>query len=159
MQYLFDTADLRSSWRAGERDAWLHRASKLIRVGKVEDLAIQIGQIAVGCRAPEIRARAEYFTRNTQRMQYPSFRAKKFPLGRGAVESAIRRVINMRLKSNGMFWLEKNAESMLILRSYPKAGRFEQLINASISMAVAWWTSSPIHLHATHGLHAEAAQT
>ena len=38
------------------------------------------------------------------------------PLGSGAVESAIRRVINLRLKGNGMFWTEENAESMLQIR-------------------------------------------
>jgi hypothetical protein len=31
----------------------------------------------------------------------------------------------MRMKSNAMFWLEINAEGMLLLRSYLKAGRFD----------------------------------
>ena len=40
------------------------------------------------------------------------------PIGSGAIESGIRRVINMRLKSNGMFWLSDNAESILQLRCH-----------------------------------------
>lgn len=39
------------------------------------------------------------------------------PVGSGAIESSIRRVINLRLKGNGIFWKEENAESMLQLRS------------------------------------------
>lgn len=33
------------------------------------------------------------------------------------LESSIRQVINLRLKSNAMFWREPNAESMLKLRA------------------------------------------
>ena len=47
---------------------------------------------------------------------YVKFWRRGLPLGSGAVESAIRRVINLRLKSNGMFWSPENAESILHLR-------------------------------------------
>jgi hypothetical protein len=49
-------------------------------------------------------------------LNYSTYTRRGLPLGSGAVESAIRRVINLRLKGNGMFWTEKNAESMLQLR-------------------------------------------
>jgi len=39
------------------------------------------------------------------------------PCGSGAIESGIRRVINLRMKSNAMFWKSKHAESMLQVRS------------------------------------------
>ena len=38
------------------------------------------------------------------------------PMGSGAIESAIRRVINLRLKGNSIFWAEENAEGMLQFR-------------------------------------------
>ena len=47
---------------------------------------------------------------------YVKFTRRGLPLGSGAVESAIRRVVNLRLKSNGMFWSPENAESILHLR-------------------------------------------
>jgi len=47
---------------------------------------------------------------------YVKFWRRGLPLGSGAVESAIRRVVNLRLKSNGMFWSPENAESILHLR-------------------------------------------
>lgn len=51
------------------------------------------------------------------RLSYVSFRRQGLPCGSGAIESSIRRVINLRLKSNAMFWKSKNAESMLQVRS------------------------------------------
>jgi hypothetical protein len=44
----------------------------------------------------------------------------------------------MRMKSNGMFSLEVNAEGMLLLRSY-KADHFDSLVDWSIAAAVPWW--------------------
>jgi hypothetical protein len=49
-------------------------------------------------------------------LNYTTYTRRGLPLGSGAVESAIRRVINLRLKGNGMFWTLENAESMLHLR-------------------------------------------
>lgn len=49
-------------------------------------------------------------------LSYVKFWRRGLPLGSGAVESSIRRVINLRLKSNGMFWTPENAEKMLQLR-------------------------------------------
>ena len=54
-------------------------------------------------------------------------------LGSGAVESAIRRVINLRLKGNGMFWTEENAESMLGFRQKIKC-RFLCLLGERCSV-------------------------
>ena len=49
-------------------------------------------------------------------LSYVKFWRRGLPLGSGAVESAIRRVVNLRLKSNGMFWSPANAEAILHLR-------------------------------------------
>lgn len=51
------------------------------------------------------------------RLSYPYFRRIGVPLGSGAIESNIRRVINLRLKSNSMYWSEPGAESMLQVRA------------------------------------------
>lgn len=59
------------------------------------------------------------------RLAYPTFRGLGLPLGSGAIESSIRRVINLRLKGNGIFWRETNAESMLQLRSLVMCDRWD----------------------------------
>ena len=59
----------------------------------------------------------EYFHANQKRMQYAHFKENNIPCGSGSVESAIRRVINLRLKSAGIFWKRDMAEYFLFLRS------------------------------------------
>lgn len=51
------------------------------------------------------------------RLSYVHYRSLGIPLGSGAIESSIRRVINLRLKNNGMFWREPEAEMMLQVRA------------------------------------------
>lgn len=63
------------------------------------------------------------------RLSYAHFRSLGIPLGSGAIESSIRRVINLRLKSNGMFWGEPQAEIMLQVRAQVISNRWDQRLN------------------------------
>lgn len=65
-----------------------------------------------------------YFLKNRNRMRYADFRRLNLPIGSGCVESAIRRVINLRMKSPGSFWKPETAEAMLFLRSQLLSGRW-----------------------------------
>ena len=49
-------------------------------------------------------------------LNYTTYTRRGLPMGSGAIESTIRRVINLRLKGNGMFWELENAESILQVR-------------------------------------------
>jgi hypothetical protein len=71
---------------------------------------------------PEI----EYLAKHEAHLRYDWFGYRGRPLGSGAVESAIRRVINLRLKGNGIYWREENAEGMLVLRAAALTGRWEE---------------------------------
>ena len=65
-----------------------------------------------------------YFLKNEKRMQYKQFKKENIPCGSGCVESAIRRVINLRIKSPGSFWKKNMAEYFLFLRSQLISGRW-----------------------------------
>ena len=69
-----------------------------------------------------------YFESNQKRMQYAQFQAIAIPCGSGCVESAIRRVINLRLKAPGTFWTRAMAECFLFLRSQLISGRWDIFI-------------------------------
>ena len=60
------------------------------------------------------------------RMSYVQFVKLGIPRGSGAVESGIRRVVNMRLKNNATFWREENAEIMLQLRAQVISKRWDE---------------------------------
>lgn len=68
----------------------------------------------------------EYLDKHEAHLRYDWFGYRGRPLGSGAVESAIRRVINLRLKGNGTYWREENAEGMLVLRAAAVTGRWEE---------------------------------
>jgi len=58
-------------------------------------------------------------------LAYATYRRRGLPLGSGAIESTIRRVINLRMKGNSIFWEEENAEAMLVLRGLVLSGRWK----------------------------------
>jgi hypothetical protein len=139
---LHKIVEARVSWSAAERERWIKRAKRKLHAGKIDDLVALIEALAVGRRAKDVSEHRDYFARNTSRMQYATFVAACLPIGSGAIESAVRRVVNMRMKSNGMFWLDVNAEGMLLLRSYLKSDHFDALVDWSFSVAVPWWNHS-----------------
>lgn len=69
-----------------------------------------------------------YFVRNQARMQYEDFEKQHLPIGSGAIESAIRRVINLRLKAPGSFWKLEFADNMIYLRAQLLYGRWGDLV-------------------------------
>ncbi len=69
-------------------------------------------------------------------LDYARFRRRGVPLGSGAIESAIRRVINLRLKGNSISWYEANAEGMLVLRCLVLSNRWDDTF-AHISASLA----------------------
>jgi len=59
------------------------------------------------------------------KFQYKVFLDSGLPTGSGSIESAIRRVINLRVKGAGMFWKRKNAEHIIFLRSLVLTGKLK----------------------------------
>src|SRR5437588_8799910 len=80
-------------------------------------------------------------------LDYARFRRRGLPMGSGAVESAIRRVINLRIKGPGLMWEKENAEAMVQLRAAVLSGRWEELCekvweSVSRDRRIDWkWTS------------------
>jgi len=126
-QNLYEIIDkLPKTISSKEKDRIADTWKNLLWEGKLTDLA---KEIAAHITYPKRRKEAlskfnNYFTRNRSRMQYAAFRSLKIPTGSGCVESAIRRVINLRMKSPGIFWKPETSEPMLFLRSQLLSGRW-----------------------------------
>ena len=67
-------------------------------------------------------------------MDYARIAALKLPIGSGAIESTIRRVVNLRLKGASIYWHKKSAEAVLLLRSYYKAERWNHLEEQALTI-------------------------
>ncbi len=126
VEHLQKVADLRANWSAAKRKGWMARTKKLLRSGRIEEVNDAIEQLRVGRRAKAMETERNYFARNRDRMRYHDIERRGIPIGSGAVESAVRRIVNLRLKSNATNWLEHNAEAMLQLRTLLKAGRWNE---------------------------------
>ena len=72
-----------------------------------------------------------YLTKHSEagRLRYNCFRCRGVPLGSGAIESTIRRVINLRLKGTSIYWTEENAEAVFQLRAAVVSGRWDEVMN------------------------------
>jgi hypothetical protein len=60
--------------------------------------------------------------------RYVTLEARKLSIGSGQVESAVRRVINLRFKAPGSFWNETTVSGLMHLRAAFKAGRWNEIM-------------------------------
>jgi hypothetical protein len=69
-----------------------------------------------------------YLTKHAEagHLEYKRLRRRGLPQGSGAIESAVRRVINLRLKGPGLMWQAENAEGALALRAAAVSERWEE---------------------------------
>ena len=126
-QHLNDMASAKRGWKDSERKRWVKKMKKWLLEGNVANVIEEMKQITKGSHSKILRRELNYFKSHAKRLNYEAAKTAGLPIGSGAVESAIRRVINLRLKGPGIIWDEKGAEEMLLLRSFFKAGRWKQL--------------------------------
>ena len=107
------------------------RMNDLLYHGKLDDLQqLLIEHTSKGQKRAMKKKLKTYFLVNRHRMQYASFEQRKIVRGSGIVESAIRRVINLRVKAPGSFWVLRKAETICFLRAKLLFGRWNLLIRA-----------------------------
>jgi hypothetical protein len=110
-----------------------------LRQGQWRGVVADLADLAADQPAEsEMHREVNYLRRHGEagRLSYPTFRRHRLPLGSGAIESSIRRVINLRLKGNGIFWVEENAEAVLALRAAVMTDRWDETLDRmSASMA------------------------
>lgn len=113
-----------------QRPELTERWRELVWQGDLSTLGKQIQQTikVTANRNKALKKWRDYFDSNQPRMQYQSFHQRHLPCGSGCVESAIRRVINLRLKAPGTFWSAAMAECFLFLRSQLLSGRWDIVI-------------------------------
>jgi hypothetical protein len=139
-EHLGKLAALRKNWSARQRHAWIRTQRRRLWRGHIAEVVEAIQVFCRGRNSKAIRTERDYFVRNRQRMAYQTVRALKLPIGSGAIESAIRRVVNLRLKGACIFWGKGNAEKILMLRAFYKAGRWsllKQMANSPLSLVTA----------------------
>jgi hypothetical protein len=82
--------------------------------------------------AATVRRAIAYVTEHAARLDYPSFVARAFPIGSGAVESSGKSVVQARTTGAGMRWSAAGAHQVVSMRALHRSGRWD-----------AFWQSQP----------------
>lgn len=116
-----------------ERDSMFREMKgQLLEADGATRVVARLRGLARGRRAGAILKKIAYFEAHTDHTGYAAHRAAKRPIGSGVVESAVRRLINLRFKSASMCWHEDHVAPLLYLRAIIKAGRWEDFMTAML---------------------------
>ena len=94
----------------------------------VEQVIEALKQRSITRRGKKMKKALRYFEKHIAHMKYAALDEMKLPVGSGQVESAVRRIINLRFKAPGSFWLESRVARLMHLRAFFKAGRWNELM-------------------------------
>ena len=114
-----------------QRKELYKRLRKLLKNGKSRDVLAELCVLAGNEPGDSaVWREIRYLTKHSDagRLRYHCFRCRGVPMGSGVIESTIRRVVNLRLKGNGIFWTEENAEAVFQLRAAVVSGRWEEIL-------------------------------
>jgi hypothetical protein len=139
VEHVYALAALNTSWQARERKRWATRQRRRLWRGELKAFIQEVERLCRGKRGKGWTRERDYLLRNARagRLDYAKARRAKMPIGSGTMESAIRRVVNLRLKGAGIFWHEDHAEQMLLLRTYYKSKHWQVLTNKAFATPLA----------------------
>jgi len=122
-----------------------HHWKKLLSHDGVERIIKQARKEALTRgNATEVETALGYFVNNVARMQYGTFRAKKYFIGSGVIEAGCRTVIGKRCKQSGMFWGEPGADKVLAFRCIHASRRLDSFWKDRLNSRSALNDSLPL---------------
>lgn len=122
VEHLYSMASDHQGKSETEQAEWANQLKPHLKTGKLDLLTHLVNKEKDHIK--DFNTHWNYFVIHKERMRYNEFEKARFPLGSGIVESAIKRVINGRIKSAGSFWWADKAENMLPLRCALLSGRW-----------------------------------
>jgi hypothetical protein len=80
-------------------------------------------------------------------MRYPTFSAREFPIGSGAIESTAKNLIQQRQAQAGMRWSTRGAQAVASLRALHRSGRWPTFWQSQpqtrLRLLRGGWASAP----------------
>ena len=107
---------------------------EMLEAGGPASVIAKLRAFARGRRAKAMNKEIAYLDGHLKagRLRYFDLREAKVPIGSGVVESAVRRVINLRFKSASHCWCEDRLEHLMYLRAILKSGRWDDAMEAQL---------------------------
>jgi len=129
-QYLSETIATCHTMPKAKRHALYKRLRHALRhqADGVEVVQEALRALATTQQSKAITRALGYLETHAHRMRYVMLEARKLSIGSGQVESAVRRVVNLRFKAPGSFWTATTVSGLMHLRAAFKAGRWDEMM-------------------------------
>jgi hypothetical protein len=148
-EYVAEALNVCKSMPPDERAALREKlCGLLLEPDGVKQVIAQLTLLARGRRSPDIKKAIRYIESHLEHADYAALRAQHVPIGSGVVESAVRRVINLRFKASTQCWREDRVQPLMYLRAVLKAGWWDELLTGVLSQR-HWLPSVRASNHAT----------
>jgi len=112
---------------AVDKKVWLAEQKTSLLRGDLDEVLDAVRYLSVA-HGTDVAAAEAFLEKHRSRLCFLFCRSDGQPMGSGAVESAIRRVVNLRLKGNSIYWLREHAEAVIHLRAQLVTGRWEEMV-------------------------------
>src|SRR5437867_10583807 len=134
-QYLSETLATCRTMPKAQRHTLYKRLRHALRHQSdgVEVVQEALRALAITHRSKAIPRALGYVETQAHRMRYVTLERRKLPIGSGQVESAVRRVVNLRFKAPGAFWRETTVSGLMHLRAAFKAGRWDDVMRGVLT--------------------------
>ena len=145
-EHISDALKAYKSLKPQQRTAYLRIFSKeLLEPDGPAKVIQKLRAFSRGRRAKEMNKHINYLVRHLEagRLRYHELRQAKVPIGSGVVESAIRRVVNLRFKSASQCWNVERMEALMYLRAILKSGRWDDAMAAQLDLRYFLKTAQP----------------
>ena len=110
-----------------DQSKWAKSCKELLHAGKIDEFITKIKLDSKHKKGKLVKSEKGYFINNADRLIYKTCKDHGLPQGSGYIESGVRRVVNLKMKGNSIYWKEDSANDMLFIRSFYKAGRWEDI--------------------------------
>ena len=142
-EYLTEFTTHLPAWTEAEKKSWVTRMIRFLRKGDIEGITEDMETCLKGPKSKrsnrsKMKTIIQRFQTNAHRMRYGELKKRRLPRGSGVVESAVRRIINLRAKGAGMFWREEMAEIVIHLRARYLSGHWEDYLAEVLQPEMAW---------------------
>lgn len=109
-QYLYKLADDVFEAESDDNENWIARTKALLWDGRINQLISECEFFADEPAASKsVHAAVTFYTNNKERMDYARFRKEGYFIGSGTIESAAKRLGELRLKEAGARWTTNGA--------------------------------------------------
>jgi hypothetical protein len=130
VEHLTTVANAFPTWSDKRRTRWLKTQRSHLKQGHLRAVLQALQLLAKGRSAQTVGQELTFLATHAHRMRYGAFRKRGIPLGSGAVESGLRRLVNLRMKGPGIFWTPQHAQDLFYLRCQLLSGRWEAFVRA-----------------------------